>query len=590
MLAFRQKYLPLSLLHWKNERDSQTNPEPQSGPRLNIQPTHETTPTTMRFLTALLTLIKFSLIAVAHLLAIPFVLVLPFFAGYASRGRALRPVIGPIHLVIGPDGEQRKLQPDPAPDISKSQAWYVESTKKFGGRPYSCSFVEFDERGDYLDFHQHLHAYEKIRELAKKLAESGERLAIVIFVHGWRNNCQSGNVAGFNNFLSQLAQSPYIQERACRVHGIYIGWRGTPVRHSLSSAAADYRKTTADFGEPIVDLKYAARFPRLSNIIETFTYWNRKNIAEEKFGGTSLSRTLFTCAHTAKSYGGGDANRVFLIGHSFGALLLERTFQNATIGELIKEWTWDDPARALTAKANPLPFDTVLLVNSAAPSIYAKQFQSYLAAHRGAMARGHITGANAPIFYSLTSTGDWATGKMHRLGNCLAGLEPTLWHDYHGSEFILARAEGQPDPAIPQAYYYKRTPGHNPLLINRFIEPDPGQGPLPRAVNLFQANLDHTRHDTQSALHFQTSSRLDNGEAKSWCINFPPETTTNATWSSYDGRRPVAWDEPARESAYWLLRCPAEIIHDHNDIWNKQAMETYAALYRAAEVLRTQPT
>ena len=94
--------------------------------------------------------------------------------------------------------------------------------------------------------------------------------------------------------------------------------------------------------------------------------------------------------------------------------MLERTFQNATVGEFIMAWPFRADETGAEAQANPLPFDTVLLVNSAAPSIYARQFQSLLAAHGHAMSRYHVTGANSPVFFSLTSSGDWATGITHR--------------------------------------------------------------------------------------------------------------------------------------------------------------------------------
>src|SRR6185436_14439383 len=67
------------------------------------------------------------------------------------RGVALRPVLCPF----------ADLQAHMQLDQPNSMRWYVESTQPFDGRPYSCSFVEFDERGDYLDFQQHRHSYEK---------------------------------------------------------------------------------------------------------------------------------------------------------------------------------------------------------------------------------------------------------------------------------------------------------------------------------------------------------------------------------------------------------------------------------------------
>src|ERR1043165_4370306 len=111
--------------------------------------------------------------------------------GCASRGRALRPTqAGGAGNTPGP--------------LSKANAWYIESSPKAGEKPLSCSFVEFDERGDYLEFEQHRHAYNKIKELGK----AGERLVVVIYVHGWKNNSQSGDVTKFNDFLHQLATAP----------------------------------------------------------------------------------------------------------------------------------------------------------------------------------------------------------------------------------------------------------------------------------------------------------------------------------------------------------------------------------------------
>src|SRR5207237_2627395 len=153
------------------------------------------------------------------------------------------------------------------------------------------------------------------------------------------------------------------------------------------------------------------------------------------FSGTSLSRTLFTFGHVAKRFQ--PRSHSFLIGHSFGGLMLERTFQNAAIGELIEAWPWGDPERAKVAKANPLPFDTIVLVSSAAPSIYAKQFQSFLAAHGRTMLRDRVVGANSPVFFSLTSSGDWATGITHPLANTFCFLVPSLRRRYRGDDFIL---------------------------------------------------------------------------------------------------------------------------------------------------------
>jgi len=517
----------------------------------------------------------FTGVSICPCLLVPISLLISFgtmwLAGIASRGVATRKV------TAAPPPENRK-------------AWYIQSDPPPKGLPHSCSFVEFDERGDYLDFAQHQHAYEKIMALAKE----HENLIVVMFVHGWCNGAHSGNVISFNEFLHQLSQFADHGGTSYRVHGLYLAWRGGNLRPVVDKKDPILHRVTHRFqGKAIIDFAQTARISWLANCVEYFSYFNRKSVPEHKFAGTSLSRTIYSCARVAKRYC--DDSLVFLIGHSFGGLMLERTFQNATIGELTDAWPWEDPKAAETTKANPLPFDTVLLVNSAAPSIYAKQFQSYLAAHRGAMRRSNVTGADSPIFISLTSTGDWATGLTHYWANTFCYWVPTLWRDYRGDDFILEKTPGAEDVKIPEGYYYRRTPGHNPLLVNRFIELSKTQPVEPSKQAERQAQSSVSKNLLQPAgdpFEFSTTAR-DGSAVYTWRVNFPPVTEAFKTFSTFEGRRPVAWtqesgDYPYRESAYWIASCTPEIIFDHTDIWSQQAMDTYAALYRIALYLRDQ--
>lgn len=506
--------------------------------------------------------------------------VLTWVAGSASRGVALRQV------AVGNVGGN---QPDPDASIPNAQRWYIESTCPKEGLPHSCSFVEFDERGDYLDFHQHKHAYEKVLALAQK----DEHLIVVMFLHGWRNNGQSGNVVDFNDFLHQLATHTAVTGQHHRVHGIYLSWRGACLKHAIDPNEQRFQQLAEQYGGDIVDRREAARFPALNEFLETFSYFDRKGVPEHLSSGTSLSRTIMTCAHVAKRFK--PECHVFLIGHSFGGLMLERTFQNATIGELIMAWPFGKDVSNADIKANPLPFDTVLLVNSAAPSIYAKQFQSFLAAHGHAMFRYKVVGANSPVFFSLTSSGDWATGKTHWLANTFCFLLPTLKRKYRGDDFILATKEGSEDVLIQQSYYYRHTPGHNPLLVNRFVEASgiPPSSTEPPPNNQFRANVLNSGRTRA----FGTSPRKQGEASKQWRINFPPETSTFDKFSRYkvgnETYRPVVWEERGgvyvyKDTAYWIIRCTKEIIKDHNDIWSQQAIDTYAALYAISLALREQ--
>ncbi|HXM29881.1 MAG TPA: hypothetical protein VN957_27910 [Chthoniobacterales bacterium] len=57
---------------------------------------------------------------------------------------------------------------DPASETgsTKTKSWYIEGVSA-AGVSISCSFVEFDERGDFLDFNQHRDSQARLKHFAK---------------------------------------------------------------------------------------------------------------------------------------------------------------------------------------------------------------------------------------------------------------------------------------------------------------------------------------------------------------------------------------------------------------------------------------
>lgn len=477
-------------------------------------------------------------------------------------------------------------------------SWYIEG-KDENAQTFSCSFVEFDGRGDYIDFNQHRAAWTKVKELS-----DAQKILLVFYCHGWKNNSQSGDVLEFNEFLGRLSASPFVGAHGYRVHGVYLSWRGNLYRPTVdkSDANAAFARTTNQFGEPIVNPKHHRRFSWTHKIPEALSYWGRRNAAEHKVSSVPIARTIFTCASLAKSMdrhkgreGLLQSSRVMVMGHSFGALLLERAMNSTCLDPLTDQWAWFEGQSAAdkdkTAKGemapdrkmevNPLPIDFVLFVNSAAPAIYCKTMRDFLTAHHRAMRRANSPYADTPVFMSLTSSADAATRYMHPIGNLLARFAPSLQHTYENNgskEVTLLKIPPGSTRSVHQSVFYNRTPGHQPLLVDHWIvDQRASRASAPRdRQTVFNANLDYHAGDPFS---FYAQSPKKPDEVKLWRLSRSPSENDRSErkWASQFGSL------ISNRSTYWIIRCDNGIIRDHNDVWSDSAMQTYAALYRLVE-------
>src|SRR5205809_2118282 len=59
-----------------------------------------------------------------------------------------------VLLFTGCTSVGKPMRVNPATGAAPADAWYIESKPTDGSRPFSCSFVEYDGHGDYIDFEQ----------------------------------------------------------------------------------------------------------------------------------------------------------------------------------------------------------------------------------------------------------------------------------------------------------------------------------------------------------------------------------------------------------------------------------------------------
>lgn len=436
---------------------------------------------------------------------------------------------------------------------SPGESALVTSHRPSKYRNYGCSFIEFDGRGGFLEYGQFVGAR---AELARLKAQSN--VLLVLYCHGWQNNAQSADVGRFTSFLRQLADSPAIRHKGMRVHGVYLGWRGS----SFFPVAA-FNEPNIHLKEVIRDLGGAPTNPRwqtpeaLGPVIalpKVLTYWWIKPRAEFYSSRVPLARAVFSLAFELKSPGEaarGRNHEVFVIGHSFGALMLEQAIGQASVGLLASEWNRG-------ASEARWPFDLIVFLNSAAPSLYAKQFGEFLE-------EDHRNSAQ-PRIVSLTSTGDQATGTLHRIGNLFSTSAPDLQRRYHP----------WPGVEVTAGYYYDRTPGHNQYLINHEVIPASSQAPAPPPNDdaIFQYNL---RMNDPHPEEFYT--RVGN-DVRRWKLKDLSGSERNPQTRQIMKRY---------ASNYWIATVPPEIIKDHGDIWSPACVEMLAGVYRMAHQLEGRP-
>jgi hypothetical protein len=498
----------------------------------------------------------------------------------------------------------------------------------------SCSFIEFDERGDYQDFRQHQATMDYLTQLTTETPR--DPLMLIFYCHGWRNNSQSEDVVRFNAFLGRLsvAMATEGNARRRRVHGVYLAWRGASVTPTVDPKKGyEFDYTRKIFGGDLIDPGTSFRSPWSYSVFapEVLSFLTREPQAEHFVSGVPIARTILSCANFAKN---DPRTETIVIGHSLGALMLEKALGQSTVALLSSAWRAPKgaPKNSWGIPAGLLPIDCVFLVNSAAPSIFAKELSDFMWAYGQTMEKYGVvqkgTSDKIPVIISITSKADNVTGKYARVG--LSLIDPT---DLPGLRQLYRKVvlapENNPHPndknapypdehidygQVPQRFYNQTTPGHNQLLVDHWIVPIEApdaaavdrEWPIPadgKAKDF--ANPEQVMRQNHFAppielragdYVFRTRQR-DEDKVWTWKLTDRPALKAVAQEASTEpaGQRAsdiLAWshygsDIPfPRPSPYWIVQCDKPLIKDHGDVWSDNAMELYMALYDHISRLR----
>jgi len=159
------------------------------------------------------------------------------------------------------------------------------------------------------------------------------------------------------------------------------------------------------------------------------------------------------------------------------------------------------------------------------------------------------------MIISVTSETDQATKVIHPIGNLFT------WANYRNRRSypdLLENGRG-----ISQAYFRRRTPGHNKLLAEYRIAK---QVAIPITGSAFSNNVSNDANPER----FHT----DGAETQTWRIQRVPTNERKTTMFGYPAK--------SKMSRYWIIRVPEEIIDGHNDIWNSRSRDMMAAFFNIA--------
>ena len=375
---------------------------------------------------------------------------------------------------------------------------------------YRLGFIEFDEQGDFWDRDQ-------LRKTVQAIRDTGRGILLVTYIHGWQNNSNStdaADVAQFRSLLALLTADQTVQMSGLQVFGVYLGGAAVSCTRSIRW------------------------WTLLTWVGKEASFYSRKNAATRISSSTPITEAIFTLIKTARRDTPGNS-RCVVIGHSFGALVLEKALAQALVGTLLYEQPFAPGVEKSRADRVFKPADLILLVNSAAESIYSKEMID--------MYRDTTPLRGAPHVIMISSDADMATGLAFPIGTKLSNAPKVL-----SGSFRKCHEDGRD---TSQFNYFTQTPGHNDSLQSHRLVPV-AKGKSDLGGDPFDVNLKN-RPGSYENVTLYTGTRYD--------------------WTQWRIER-----QGPNQTNYWVLRVPKQIIPGHSPIFEGDSRDLMAALFRLA--------
>lgn len=397
---------------------------------------------------------------------------------------------------------------------------------------YDALFVEFDDQGwvqgtseetspteqDHLS-----NLYAAIEDLRGD-RKPGQRLSILVFVHGWQHNAEpdDANVHAFRRMLLGINTLETVaagEGPKPRVVGIYVGWRGKSVR---------------------------------TPILNNLTFWRRKNTAEKVAqGGIQELFLWLDWLRDTDRPNGEQYVTVLTIGHSFGGLI---TFE-AMKSEFIRN--------GVRFKRNPLAKgdifmsrvgDLFVIVN---PAFEGARYEELRAVARRFP---KIERTQLPVVIIATSEADWATRYAFPMARWI-------------NTYYFERTSGV------EAEANVKTIGHNSRYITHELSLCKGKDcdavckKRESGFGSFDEFNVRQEYEYMAEIGRRGFDFTKQKPAQRLCDGLELKSTSEA----YPDYNP-----------YWVVRTTGDIMRGHNDLFNENMVAFVRQIFLAFMAMRNQ--
>jgi hypothetical protein len=306
----------------------------------------------------------------------------------------------------------------------------------------------------------------------------------------------SGNLKDFKETMRRLAESD--SER--HYIAVFVAWRGQVLPGNIFTSYWNRRSAAMRVGGPsmteaLFRLMFVTKPPIPPTIenecgnkpIETDIFHGisrdpvtGKGLAENAIPGIDRQAGAASPAPQSRSF---VKDRFVIVGHSFGARILERALSQPLMALLYERQSEAaECVRTFNAQRSdkhlpdsPIfqsPADLITMINSANDSFETKAMiegmaRMGLSSCMGTDCRRPQDPAAHPLMVAILSNGDWATKTVMPIAQRLSYFDQNLNRKYDKD----AKAKGQVDEPKQRTFFF-RNEGSVPQLISHTVEPE----------------------------------------------------------------------------------------------------------------------